>query len=252
MPESEAGKWQARVDRGPSLFTANGTLNSRVTSQLMTNGFVVVPGPVADADLGALADAYDRAVVTSDASDVKRGSTSLRVNDFINRDPCFDPIYVYGPLLAAATEVIGDSFKLSAFHARTVLPHGASQRRHQDFSGLSDGWPMVGFIFMVDAFDVHNGATRFVNGSQSLKQLPNDLEVGDARVSPACGSAGSMILFNGSVWHGHGPNLTGAARRSIQGALIRHDQDPAVDHAAKTRPEVVRRLSPTARALLCR
>src|SRR5438876_6213241 len=42
----------------------------------------------------------------------------------------------------------------------------------------------------------------------------------DAQVS-ACGPPGSLIIYNGSVWHGHGANKTSRSRRSIQGAYIR-------------------------------
>jgi hypothetical protein len=39
----------------------------------------------------------------------------------------------------------------------------------------------------------------------------------------ACGAAGSIVIYIGSVWHGHGANLTSQRRRSIQGAYIRRE-----------------------------
>jgi ectoine hydroxylase-related dioxygenase (phytanoyl-CoA dioxygenase family) len=64
---------------------------------------------------------------------------------------------------------------------------------------------MVGFIFMVDEFRIDNGATRFLPGSHLWSEVPNDL-LGDRKADYpgqvlACGAAGSMLIFNGSVWH---------------------------------------------------
>ena len=162
---------------------------------------------------------------------MKFGSTSVRVDGLARGAACFDPLYIHPPLLAAAGEIIGADFKLSSFHGRSVLPCSAAQKLHQDFPRLADGWPMLGFIFMVDDFSPSNGATRFLVGSQSVATFDR-LDKSDNVPAAACGPAGSMIVFNGSVWHGHGPNETSIARRSIQGAFIRRDQPPAVDFAA--------------------
>jgi hypothetical protein len=220
-------------------------------SQLLVDGFRVMPGPFGPADLTALSVAYDQALETGDEADVKQGSTSVRVDGLANLGACFDPIYVQPPLLVAARELIGPDFKLSGFHARSIRPYAPAQPLHQDFPPLDDGWPMLGFILMVDPFTLDNGATRFLTGSERLRALQSDLDGEAEGMAAACGPAGSMILFNGSVWHGHGPNRTGIARRSIQGAFIRRDQPAAVHFASEIRPEVSQRLSTTARALLC-
>ena len=84
---------------------------------------------------------------------------------------------------------------------------------------------MVGFIFMVDEFRRDNGATRFVPGSHRWGHAPSDLmpdaTADDEGQVSARGPAGSVVIYNGSVWHGHGANQTKEPRRSIQGAYIR-------------------------------
>jgi ectoine hydroxylase-related dioxygenase (phytanoyl-CoA dioxygenase family) len=221
-----------------------------VISQLETDGFAVIPGPIADVELGSLSAAYDNAFERS-AAEVKHGSThsNSRLPDFVNRDAIFDRIYVHAPLLAAAARVIRAPFKLSAFHARTLHAHASEQKLHQDFAPLGDGFPMLGFIFMVDDFNAANGATRFVKRSQFMQDLAPLHD--ESCIVPACGPVGSMILFNGSVWHGFGANTTVKPRRSLQGALIRWDQPSAVDHARTIHPNVIARLSNAARDLLC-
>jgi ectoine hydroxylase-related dioxygenase (phytanoyl-CoA dioxygenase family) len=219
-------------------------------SQLETDGFAVIPGPIAPSGLGSLSEAYDRAFNASEP-ELQRGrsNSNTRLNGLINRDEIFDPIYVHEPMLAAAAHVIGAPFKLSAFHARTVHPYAAEQPLHQDFAPLSDGFPMLGFIFMVDDFRRDNGATRFVTGSCKTKALTGGSY--KSLVVSACGPAGSMIVFNGSVWHGFGANSTAFPRRSVQGALIRRDQHCANDYSRQVRPAVAARLSPAAKTLLC-
>ena len=50
-------------------------------------------------------------------------------------------------------------------HARAVRPGVAAQALHVDFARDAAGWPMVGFILMVDGFRADNGATQFLSGS---------------------------------------------------------------------------------------
>jgi ectoine hydroxylase-related dioxygenase (phytanoyl-CoA dioxygenase family) len=66
----------------------------------------------------------------------------------------------------------------------------------------------------------------------------------------ACGPAGSLIVYNGSVWHGHAANSSGEPRRSIQGAYIRRDAPSGVNLPARVRPETLVRIGPLARYLL--
>jgi ectoine hydroxylase-related dioxygenase (phytanoyl-CoA dioxygenase family) len=86
---------------------------------------------------------------------------------------------------------------------------------HQDVAPGADGYPLVGFIFMVDEFRFENGATRFIAGSHN-EARPS----ADAAARDVCGRAGSMLIFDGTTWHGHGANRTDSPRRSIQGAFI--------------------------------
>jgi len=221
--------------------------------ELLDRGFAIVPGPVRSHGLAQLSEAYDRAVASADPADVSRRS-STRVHDFVNRGPEFDCIYVYGPLLSACRQIIRGPFKLSVMLARTLEPGAPAQPLHVDVTYQADGWPLVGFILMVDDFASSNGATRFVAGSHLLHHGPPDSTDDTLRdlpaAEPACGTAGSMIIFNGSVWHAHGANSSSRPRRSIQGAFVPRDSRAAIDQAARIRPETLRRISDLARSVL--
>jgi hypothetical protein len=219
---------------------------------LLESGFAVIPGPVAGNVLGRLATAYDVAVASADPNDVGVGRTTTRVHDFVNRGPVFDALYIYPPVLTACELVIQQPFRLSALLARTVRPFAPAQGLHIDYAIDTDGWPMLGFILMVDEFRPDNGATRFVAGSHHAT-APNGSPASPNSVWDhvlACGPAGSMILYNGSVWHGHGANGADQPRRSIQGAYIRRSGTPAVDFRARMHPDTSGRLSAVAKHVL--
>lgn len=222
--------------------------------ELREAGFVVIPGPVAPDGLTRLAAAYDAAVASASTDDVKIGSTSTRVTDFVNRGSQFDDLYIYQPVLEACFHIIERPFRLSTMHARTVRPRSQAQALHVDFERDRDGWTMVGFIFMVDEFRRDNGATRFIPGSHHWCTVPdklrNDPRADDGNQIVACGPAGSIIVFNGSVWHGHTANSSDEPRRSIQGAYIRREASSGANLPERMRPETLARIDPLAKYLL--
>jgi hypothetical protein len=223
-------------------------------AQLQDHGFVVIPGPRSSDRIEELVDAYDAAIASASADDVRVGSTTTRVTDFVNRGPVFDDVYVFPPLLDACARVIGRPSKLSSFHARTVRAQSPAQELHVDVQRDSADWPLLGFILMIDEFRADNGATRFVPGSHLWMRTPADTMT-DLRTSRedevlACGPAGSLLVFNGSTWHGHAASISSRPRRSLQGAFIPRDGRAAIDWAARMPAETRARLSPLAQQVL--
>lgn len=222
--------------------------------KLQEQGFVVIPGPVPPERMYALANAYTAAMASATSDDIRNGSTSTRVIDFVNRGSQFDGLYIFPALLEACYHMIGPSFKLSSLTARTLRPFSTSQELHVDVQRDSTDWPLVGFILMVDEFRPDNGATRFVPGSHRWLGTPtdtmSDVRANDERQVLACGAAGSLLVFNGSAWHSHTANTSNAPRRSIQGVFIPRDGCAATDFAIRMQPETFERLSPLSRYVL--
>ncbi len=237
-----------------NIISAGCELPASAVRDLRDRGFVVIPGPVAPDRLAQLAAAYDSAVASASSDDLAIGSTTTRVHDFVNRGSEFDELYVYQPTLEACYRIIERPFKLSTMLARTVRPRSRAQALHVDFERAVDGWLMVGFIFMVDEFRSDNGATRFIHGSHNWSTAPDRLRnepmANYENQSVACGPAGSLILYNGSVWHGHTANSSEEPRRSIQGAYIRREALPAVNLSERMRPETLARIGSLARYVL--
>jgi hypothetical protein len=237
-----------------SAITDGFELSAVARRELDESGFTLVPGPVAAGDLAHLRAAYDAAVASAVPDDIKVGSSTTRIRDFVNRGPTFDGLYLHSPVLTACCQIIEGPFRLSTMHARTVRPGLPAQSLHVDFERDHHGWTMAGFIFMVDGFRSDNGATRFLPGSHLWSSAPlsllHDLKADHPGQVLACGPAGSMIVFNGSVWHGHTANRSGEPRRSIQGAYIRRDAESGENLPGRMLPETLARIGPLAKYLL--
>lgn len=225
-----------------------------VMSQLQLQGFVVIPGPVPPERIERLADAYDTVMATATGDDIKVGSTTTRVSDFVNRGAEFDALYVFPPVLEACRHVIGPTFRLSSLLGRTLRPHQPGQGLHVDVQRDSADWPLLGFILMVDEFRPDNGATCFVPGSHHWPKSPSGTVPGAQadghKQELALGPAGSVLVFNGSTWHGHTVNTSNQPRRSIQGFFIPRTGRAATDFAARMSSETRARLSPVAQYVL--
>ncbi len=234
------------------IIASESHLSPDAARTLRDSGFVVVAGPVIPGGCEQLTCAYDRAVATADPSDVHTGRTgaSTRINDFVNRGPEFDNIYIYPPLLSACSQIIGGPFKLSGMRARTLHAGAPAEGLHVDVKHQADGWPLVGCIVMVDAFTAKNGATRFVPGSHLYTREPSEEDDPSEQVL-ACGPAGSIIIFNASVWHGYSANQSSKPRRSIAAHFAPRDATASPDDPTqRTRPETLLRIGDLAKYVL--
>ena len=172
----------------------------------------------------------------------------------VNRRPAFDEIYIHPPLLEACAHVIREPFKLSSLLARTLRAKTPAQDLHIDLPRDSKDAPMVGFILMIDPFQRYNGATRFVPASQNWPDVPSGRPLNTGSDWPgqvlACGERGSMIIFNGAIWHGHTANLTLKPRRSVQGYFVRRSAVSGLNFGERMLPETLNRISPLGRYLV--
>ena len=223
-------------------------------SALDTQGFAILPRVISAGELRRLTDAYDAAFASASGDDMRVGSTSTRANNLLAHGRVFEALVDLPPLLDACCRVIGAPFKLSTFVGRTVRAGAHSQELHVDVRRESADWPLLGFLLMVDEFRSNNGATRFVPGSHRVIDTPEanmaDAFAAHERQTLACAPAGSLLVFNGSVWHGHTANTSTAPRRSVQGAFIPSGGRAAMDFAARLSAETRARLSPIGRQVL--
>lgn len=136
--------------------------------------------------------------------------------------------------------------------ARTLRAGADVLDIHVDVERDSRDWPLLGFTLIVDAFGPDDGVTRFLPGCHQWTSSPRGARPLDhaAQVVPACGPAGSVLVFNGSTWHGQGANRSGGPRRSLRGAIIPRDRRAATDLSHRMSAATRERLGAVAQCAL--
>jgi len=215
-------------------------------AQLERDGFVVLSGVLDPADARAWADAVERLAGEGAA----RGTG--HVEDLLARDGRFARALAAPRVLAATWHVLRAPFRLCGFSARVPYPGFGAQGLHCD--GLSrrsaDERSVVTAIWMLDAFDARNGPTRVVPGSQRQPRTPPKALADPAARHPderrVTGQAGSVLVFDGHLWHSGTRNDGDAPRRSLQVQFVAR----ALAAPTQLPPTPPRELEPRLRALL--
>ncbi|WP_420818762.1 phytanoyl-CoA dioxygenase family protein [Occallatibacter savannae] len=176
------------------------------------------------------------------------------MSDLLSFSAIFDEVFLHEPLLTACSLFFEGDFKLSSFLGRTLRARTPAQALHADLPRASQDAPLLGFILMLDSFRRENGATRFIPGSHKWPSVPDEATGQTGTQHPdevmCFGEKGTMIVFDGSVWHGHGANLTSGNRRSIQGYFVRRTVRQGFDFRTRLSEQVQTRMQPLARHLL--
>jgi len=191
----------------------------RLVREFIESGFVTLQRAIPPSRVAEICVAYDEIMEPSSSPEFKVGSTTDRRH--FGSEIALEDVSGYPLLLEICGQVICHPIKMRSLLGRTLRPRSPAQALHADIARDCADAPVVGFILMLDAFTPANGATRFIPRSQGWPDVPSD-RLKDPRLDCegevlACGAAGSLIIFNPSVWHGHTANITPQARRSIQG-----------------------------------
>jgi hypothetical protein len=229
------------TDARISKLPATDPVPAAVLADLERDGFVILREHIDRARARQLVAEYDLAVERADPADVSRKS-STRVWDFVHRGPAFDPLWLDPVLLELVARQLPCPFKLSTFHARAVNPGAIAQDLHVDQAHEAGARRLIGFIWMLDEFTADNGATRFIRGSHRTEP--------DAEPELALGPPGSLIVYDGAIWHGFSANRTDRPRRSLQGAFCWRTATSWFDHQSRLRADTCARLGELGRHVL--
>jgi ectoine hydroxylase-related dioxygenase (phytanoyl-CoA dioxygenase family) len=252
-----------------SLGVTPGTLSASERHELDTNGFVVLPGILSQAAIAAMNARLDEAIETARelcGTDPRRNpypryaafeDDEIVIKDLANRGPEFDIAISHPRVLAAVRHVLGDNLKVSYLHMRQPAPGAGHQELHLDTYEDPAVHPVHYFcntIWMLDDFTEDNGPTRFVPGThRSQVELPtavSDLCAEHPDQVLVTGPAGSVIVFDGHVWHGGTRNHSGRRRRGLFSAWIHRGSYPIDDQRKLLHPQTHARLDDARRFLL--
>jgi phytanoyl-CoA hydroxylase len=152
-------------------------------------------------------------------------SQVLRLSKVMARDPIFAQAASTPRLLAALQGLLGPNIEvvLNRHNHVTLRPPGAAQLEwHRDVANWSR--PIISAIFYLQDANVENGCTWILPGSQHMLAHHAKLD-GHGRSEsldrlqhqalPVPARALDVLLINGLVLHGAGPNLSDASRMSM-------------------------------------
>lgn len=195
-----------------------------------------------------------------------------RLGDLVNKGACFDKIWQNEVLLSIVAGVLPGPFKLHSLNGHDPKPGYGHQALHADWAGpqstaevvAAGVWTedssqierpahlfgVVNSAWCLDDFTKANGATRIVPGSH---QVPGSkpTEEATSRAVYAIAKAGSVIVWNGSTWHGGSVNTNAnGKRRAIHCAWIDRNYPQQTNQRKYLRQETTMRFQTSLQSYL--
>jgi ectoine hydroxylase-related dioxygenase (phytanoyl-CoA dioxygenase family) len=128
-------------------------------------------------------------------------------------------------------------------------PEVFQNRFHRDFPRILNGYLMsVNTFFAIDHFTTENGGTFLLPGSHQ-KERPPDFFLIEEAVTAEC-AAGSMIVFDSTLWHASGDNRSGQDRLAINQQFTRSYIKQQVDYVRALGDDAVQARSPRTQQLV--
>ena len=228
--------------------------------ELDTSGFTILEEVIAPDWLAELRHAFDATFVREGdqaGAEVAQMEGVRRLADLVNKGAVFDAVYVQPALLTAVFHVLQRPFKLHSLNGHDPLPGRGLQALHADWgqpAGPGEPYHVVNSMWMLDDFTSANGATRCVPGSHRKPGKVADYVADPLADHPEqvhlTGCAGSVAVFNGSLWHSSYRNDSRGPRRTLHCAFIAREQPQQTNQCAYLRPATAQRLSPLAHYIL--
>jgi ectoine hydroxylase-related dioxygenase (phytanoyl-CoA dioxygenase family) len=101
---------------------------------------------------------------------------------------------------------------------------------HQDFPRFFNGYlASINIMFAVDEFSAENGATRFVPRSHQTAAVRSQEYLNEFSIVGEC-PAGSMLVFDSTLWHRAGSNISGKDRLAINHQFTRSFIKQQIDY----------------------
>ena len=193
---------------------------SEPLAALERDGYVVLEG-VIEADLiGALLETIDRVMVDADipfGGNAFLGLRTRRIFNLLARDPLFARVPLHPAVLPLVEQVLDEQCLLSSLTAIEMHPGQDTQPLHCDDGSIALPRPhppvVCVALWALTNFDHANGATRVVPGSHRRDRRPAKGE--REEYVEAEMPAGSVLLYDGSLWHGGGANVSDDRRVGI-------------------------------------
>jgi ectoine hydroxylase-related dioxygenase (phytanoyl-CoA dioxygenase family) len=213
--ERDAYAMYDRLAEGIELSDTDQARVDRAVGAVSERGYAIVTGFLGGArtrrvreELAAVFELPDHSVLKGERLPAGGGDNTIHVCNLFAHTRAADGIATDPLLLKVIEGVLGPAFQLSVACAMRPGPGAMKQVLHRDdvmYGVPRPHFPVVAnTLIALDDFTRANGATRVVPGShRSVEPVDQDAGVVDAEMP-----AGSLLVWDGAVWHGSGQNRT--------------------------------------------
>ncbi len=189
-------------------------------ARMAADGYTIVEDAIEPELLGELDEALarlERELDVQPAGNIFEGLRTLRVYNLLARGRVFERIPAHPAVLPIVEGVLDSGCLVSSLSSIGILPGEKAQPLHADDQLIPLPKPHVPIIcntmWALTDFTEENGATRVLPGSHRADQNP---PLGaELPTVPAAMRRGSVLVFDGSIWHGGGANRTDVRRTGI-------------------------------------
>ena len=213
---------------------------ARVAEALRKDGYCVVEnvlGPALIQELrAAMYRAQARIVAEVGAERLQRAGETGVLRLMMKFEPVCLRLLEIPEMLAVVDHHLGNT---AILHLQNgfILPSSSAPERglfqstfHRDFPRVLNGYLMsLNTFFAIDDFSAANGATWVVPGTHQREARPADAELERGAVCVEC-RAGSMIVFDSTLWHCGGRNTSGKDRLAVNHQFTRSYVKQQIDY----------------------
>lgn len=227
-------------------------------------GFALLPDMLPAAATGELVELcedldarFSQHTAGSANADTFHGADTKLLFNLHNKDARFRELMftpgvldIAGTLLRQGSYRDSEPFQIALSQARGLFGVHPAQQLHIDSNLPGAGHILVlQAMWVLSPFRRENGATRVVPGSHKRREFAeNGRQYDDEIVVEA--DPGTLVLFDGALWHGSSAKTTDESRWIIVNRYARWFIRPSFDHTQNTPPEVFEELSTEQRELL--
>jgi ectoine hydroxylase-related dioxygenase (phytanoyl-CoA dioxygenase family) len=194
---------------------------AKALHEIEVQGYTVLENVIGEDLLDCLSEELlrierDQEIVPS--SNDFEGYQTARIYNLLAYGSPFSKIPIHPALLPIVEGVLDDGCLISSVSSISIGSGETAQPIHADDQLIALARPHAAVVcnsmWAISDFTEANGATRIVPGSH---KDPNAPEYGNQTIEsiPAEMKRGSVLVWNGSLWHGGGTNVTDERRVGI-------------------------------------
>jgi len=197
---------------------------SQYLSSLKRDGYVIIPNLLSEEYLSevraTLKPYVGKGKMAQKGRNNFEGFKTNRVYALLGKSRIFDKLVLNDKVLSLLDATLLKNYLLTAFHTINILPNETPQPFHYDdqYINIPRPRPPTALSTMwaigESGFTAENGGTVVIPGSHKWKRMPTEEDVAKY-ARPVVMSAGSVVVFYSTLWHGGGRNVTKIPRLAI-------------------------------------